>query len=304
MTAAGAALLREAARRETVTDGEGYPYLALEDTVSLARALELSRRDLELAALELGIAPERYRGNLDAIGFEGQITLLRAQAGLVGAGGLGGYAVEMLARCGLGALVVIDGDRFAGSNLNRQLYAVESGSRSCKADLAARRVREINGAVEVTVHRCYGDADNLPQLLQGCDLVLDCVDNLPSRFDLEGACQGLGVPLIHGAVAGFRGQVALIRPGRPLFATIYGRRGSQRQDRAPGAPSGTLSFTPALVAARQVAEAVKFLTGLGGAPEEALLLIDLLSGEVERIALTVPGEMADGTGADRTPTVT
>lgn len=288
MTAGEAEYLQRAARWGTDPDGESYRYLLLEDTISLARKLGLTRRDLEITALRAGIIPERYRRNLGTLGIEGQIKLLQAQAGLVGAGGLGGYAAELLTRSGVGALVVIDSDSFTESNLNRQLYAVEGGILSSKAALAVRRVQEINGAVEVTAHRSRGDAGNLPRLLQGCDLVLDCLDNLPSRFALEGACQKLKIPLVHGAVAGFMGQVAVIRPGRPLFTAIYGRQDLRSPGHGLETRTGTPSFTPALVAAWQAAEAVKLLAGLGTSLGDALLLIDLISGETARIALTAP----------------
>lgn len=279
-------LLLKNARRESGPDGDSYHSLLFADSLSLARRLKLSRRDLEIAALEAGIIPERYRSNRDLLGTGGQLKLLRSRVGILGAGGLGGYAVELLARLGVGSLVVIDDDSFTAGNLNRQLHAVEQTLGAGKAELAVRRVREVNGAVEAEAHRCRGDALNLPRLLQGCDLVLDCLDNLPSRFVLEEACQKLKIPLVHGAVDGFMGQVAVVRPGEPLLATIYGRR--DRQGLRRKAPGGVLSFTAALVAARQTAEAVKLLAGLDSSVETGLLLIDLHAGEVARIALT-PG---------------
>lgn len=280
-------LLQQRARWETAPDGKSYRFLLLEESLSLARKLKLPRRDLEIAALEAGIIPERYRGNISLFGPGGQLKLLRSRVGLLGAGGLGGYAVELLARLGVGSLIVVDDDSFTADNLNRQLYAVERTLGSSKAELAVRRVREINGAVEAEAHRCRGGALNLPRLLRGCDLVLDCLDNIPSRFALEEACQKLKIPLVHGAIEGFMGQVAVIRPGKPLLATIYGRRDLQRSDRGLEV-SPAPSFTPALVAARQTAEAVKLLVDLAGSADPVLLLIDLFSGEVSRIALA-PG---------------
>lgn len=266
--------------------GESYRCLSLEDTVSLAGRLGLTRRELEIAALEAGVIPDRYQRNLGTIGIAGQIKLLRARAGIVGAGGLGGFAVELLARCGVGRLTVIDSDSFDTTNLNRQLYALEGGLRLNKAAAAAHRVEGINGAVEVTAHRCRGDSGNLPRLLQGSDLVLDCLDNLQTRFSLEEACQKLKIPLVHGAIAGFMGQVAVIRPGRPLLAAIYGRQTAQIPDRGVETNFGNPSFTPAVVAAWQAAEAVKLLAGLGASLDDTLLLIDLFSGETTRLALT------------------
>ena len=278
-------ILRQSSRSGVNPAGENYYYLTLEDAVSLAARLGLSRRELEIAALEAGIVPDRYQRNLGTIGIAGQIKLLRAHAGVVGAGGLGGFAVELLARCGVGKLTVIDSDTFDSTNLNRQLYALEGGLSLGKAAAAAQRVEKVNGAVEVSAHRCRGDSGNLPRLLQGCALVLDCLDNLQTRFSLEEACQKLKIPLVHGAIGGFMGQVAVIRPGRPLLTAIYGRQNEQGSGRGVETQFGNPPFTPAAVAAWQVAEAVKLLSGMGASLDGTLLLIDLFSGETTRIAL-------------------
>ena len=265
--------------------GMSYRYLTLEDTVFLAGRLGLSRREVEIAALEAGVVPDRYERNLGTLGIAGQVKLLRAHAGVVGVGGLGGFAIELLARCGVGRLTVIDSDTFDSSNLNRQLLALEGELSVNKAAAAARRVQKVNGAVEVAAHSCRGDAENLPQLLQGCTVVLDCLDNLQTRFAVEEACQKLRIPLVHGAFAGFMGQVAVIRPGHPLLAAIYGRQ-SEGCGRGVETQFGNPPFTPALVASWQVAEAVKLLAGMGGTLEDTLLLIDLFSGETTRVPLT------------------
>lgn len=283
-------ILLQLSRREIGPAGEVYCCIAFEDTISLARASGLGRREVEIAALEAGIIPARYRRNMGTVGLEGQIKLLKAQAGIAGAGGLGGFAVELLARCGVGALTIIDGDIFDPTNLNRQLYATEETLALDKAAAAAQRVEEINGAVETTVYKRRGDSGNWQELLQSCDIVLDCLDNLQSRFSLEEACQELGMPLVHGAIAGFMGQVAVISPGKPLLSAIYGRPEHREFDRGAEVYLGSPSFTPAIVAARQVAEAVKLLTGPGGVPGNTLLLIDLLSSETTSITL----EISDG----------
>ena len=281
MTAGTRELLLRASRCEEERSGESRRYLALRESIALARKLGLSRRALEIAALEAEVIPERYRRNISAIGIAGQLRLLQARVAVVGAGGLGGFAVELLARCGVGGLTVIDGDSFEPSNLNRQLYALEGGLSLNKAVAAVRRVAEINGAVEAAAHPYRGSDSNLYRLLQGCSLVLDCLDNIPSRFALEEACQELKVPLIHGAVDGFMGQVAVIRPGRPLFKAIYGERKLSSPSDGPGVRQGTPSFTPAAVAARQAAEAVKLLAGLDDPAGDTLQIIDLFSGGVE-----------------------
>jgi molybdopterin/thiamine biosynthesis adenylyltransferase len=280
--------LRQAARSGVSPAGQSYRFLALGDTVALAGRFGLLRRDVEIAALEAGIIPERYQRSIGTVGLPGQIRLLKARVGVVGAGGLGGLAVELLARMGVGSLVVIDGDDFTDSNLNRQLLAAETDLLTGKAGAAARRVAEINGSVTVSAVSSRGDAANLPAFLEGCSLALDCLDNLTSRFDLEEACQRLGIPLVHGAVAGFMGQIAVIRPGRPLFSYIYGPMKAENIDRGAETSLGNPAATPAMIAAWQVGEAVKILIGLDEQPGDRLFIFDMLTAQM--VAVELPAD--------------
>lgn len=264
--------------------GVDYLFLTISDTRELAERFHLSRREVEIAALEEGITLERYQRNMGTVGIEGQIRLLKSRAGVVGAGGLGGLVVELLARMGFGSLVVLDGDSFTESNFNRQLLSTEQNLGQNKAEAAALRAAEINGAVEVKAIPRRGDAVNLVEFLDGCTLALDCLDNLSSRFALEQACGHLQIPLVHAAIAGFTGQLAVIDPARPLFASIYGPAGEA--DRGAEVFLGNPSATPAVLAAMQVNEAVKIAAGLESILYDKLLIIDLLSGETTQIELT------------------
>ncbi len=274
--------LRQTARNITAPSGEDYRALTIGDTVNLSEKLNLSRREVEIAALEAGIIPDRYQRNIGTVGIEGQIRLLKARAGVIGAGGLGGLVVELLARMGLGSLVVLDGDIFSDSNLNRQIFSTEQNLGQNKAEAAACRAAEINGAVQVRAVPRRGDHTNLVKFFEGCTLALDCLDNLTSRFALEQACGQLNIPLVHAAIAGFVGQLAVIDPARPLFATIYG---SGDGDRGAEVFLGNPSATPAVLAAMQVNEAVKIVAGLNGVLRDKLLIVDLLSGETTPIDL-------------------
>lgn len=273
--------LQQAAQINTDPSGAEYRSLSIRDTIQLAEQYNLSRRELEIAALEEGIIPERYQRSIGTVGIEGQIRLLKSSVGVVGAGGLGGLVVELLARMGVGSLVVVDNDRFSDSNLNRQILSTEANLGKSKAEAAARRAVEINGAIEARAVAQRGDALNLVSFLHGCDLALDCLDNLSSRFALEQACAELKIPLVHAAIAGFVGQLAVIEPGRPLFASIYGA--VSESDRGAEAFLGNPAATPAVLAALQVNEAVKILAGLKGVLRHKLLIVDLITGETTSI---------------------
>ena len=260
--------------------GENYRSLTLAKTGDLANSFALTVSMVEQAALETGVIPERYQRSVGTVGIEGQIRLLKAKVGIVGAGGLGGFALELLARMGVGRLVIVDDDTFSDSNLNRQLLADENNLGESKAETAVRRIAAVNSSVEVTAHNARGDLTNMPQFFSGCDLVLDCLDNLPSRFELEKACGQLGVVMIHGAIAGFLGQLAVIRPGRPLLTSIYGSVAESGLKKGVEVHLGNPATTPAMLAAWQANEAVKFLAGLDGVlPPNKLLIIDMQAGE-------------------------
>ncbi|HHX87230.1 MAG TPA: HesA/MoeB/ThiF family protein [Firmicutes bacterium] len=252
----------------------------------LSHRYSIPKREVELAALEEAIVPLRYQRNLGTIGVKGQFRLLKSRVGVVGAGGLGGLAVELLARMGIGQMVVVDYDRFTESNLNRQLLSVEVNLGKPKVEAARKRVAEINSSVELTGCFFRGDTASLQRVLTGCGAVLDCLDNLSSRFALEEACQKLKVPLVHGAIAGFLGQLTVIWPGAPLFSSIYGPPPSRDRGRGAEIQLGNPASTPALVASWQVNEAVKILAGMEDVLRNKLLIIDLLSNETRTIELS------------------
>lgn len=274
----------ETASEKVNPAGEKYLSLSLAATGFLARDFNLAGRLVEIAALEASVIPERYERSMGSLGFEGQKKLLSSSVGVVGAGGLGGFVLELLARMGVGRLVVIDGDTFSESNLNRQLLANELTMGKSKADEAHWRISSINSAIEIETYHCRGERDNMAELFSGCHLVLDCLDNLPSRFALEEVCGQLKIAMIHGAIAGFLGQVAVIRPDRPLLSTIYGNLKESGASQGVEVQLGNPAFTPAMLASFQAAEAVKLLAGLEGLlPEDQLLIIDMQSNSSYRV---------------------
>lgn len=277
----------EVAVKGTDPAGEMYSFITQQDTVRLAAEYEISRRDVELSALRAGIIPERYQRSIGTVGLDGQVKLLEARVGVIGAGGLGGFVIELLARMGVGRMVVVDGDTFADSNLNRQLLGLETNSGQPKVEAAVDRIAEVNSAVEVEAHHCVGDASNLPAIFSGCDLVVDCLDNLPSRFDLEAVCSQLGIKMVHGAIAGFLGQIAVIRPDRPLLAAIYGNIAESGVKKGVEVKLGNPAATPAMLASWQASETVKILSGLEGVlASDKLLIIDMQSGESYQVEVS------------------
>ncbi|MBN1642153.1 MAG: HesA/MoeB/ThiF family protein [Anaerolineae bacterium] len=236
-----------------------------------------------MTALGHGIVPRRYMRNIGTLGIDGQIALLRACVAVIGLGGLGGFVVEGLARIGVGRLVLLDGDVFIDHNLNRQLFSQEGNLGAAKAEVAAARVAQINQAIEVRAHARYANAENLPELLAGVDVVIDALDRLPTRFVLQQAAARCGVPMVHGAIAGAMGQVMTILPGDPGLRALYGD--GPWPEQGAEAELGTPAPSPMMVAAWQVYEAIKLLTGKGDLLRGRMLFLDALSGEARVLGL-------------------
>lgn len=286
----GIAEAREALRR--LTD-EGPCTLSLRVADRVARECGCIRREVEILALSMGIVPLRYERNLGTIGLEGQRRLLESTVAVVGCGGLGGWAAEGLARMGVGHLILVDADTFEEGNLNRQLGCLESTLGRPKAECLARRLAEVNAAVEVTAHVARLTDDGAVALLGGAQVVVDALDSLPDRFVLARAAEALGVPLVHGAIAGCTGQVMTILPGDAGLAALYGGREVPRH--GVEVRLGNPAATPMMVAAWQVHETVKALVGGGSLIRGRLLLMDAEWGEVGEIHLD-PGDGGAGDG--------
>jgi molybdopterin/thiamine biosynthesis adenylyltransferase len=262
-------------------DALGQPLwlVSLVNLDKVAAASGLSRRDAEMAALHEGVVPARYLRNLGTVGRDGQMALLQATVGIVGAGGLGGWIIEGLARMGVGRLIVIDGDVFEDNNLNRQAFCTERSLQQPKVEAARQRVAEVNAAVEVVAHHVRVDEEQMVQLLHGAAVLVDALDALPTRMALQRAAQRLGVPLVHGAIAGYVGQVMTIFPDDPGLVGLYGQ--GRPPEHGIEVQWGNPAATPMMVAAWQVQEVVKLITGRGEPLRRRLVFMDSEAGTID-----------------------
>ena len=217
------------------------------------------------------MSEERYLRNMTLLSPEENDRLKTFRVCVIGCGGSGGYNIEMLGRLGVGQITAVDGDLFEPTNLNRQLLADETTLGHSKALAAQERMQKVNPLVRVIAVTEQLTAANGRSILQGHDLIIDALDNLQTRFLLQDLARELAIPLIHGAVAGWYGKVTTIFPGDDTLTRLY------RHKDHPGLEQnlGTPSFTPAMVAAIQVSEAVKVLLNKGKPLRHQLLYIDL-----------------------------
>jgi len=269
--------------RELAVGDGGALVATLAAVRTVAAEFGCTRREVELAAVEAHVLPWRHKRNLGTTGWEGLARLLRSTAAVVGLGGLGGYVVEGLARMGVGRLILMDGDVFAEHNLNRQLFSTEADIGRSKAEAARERVAAVNSAVDVTLYDTFATAETLPARLQGADVVVDCTDQLPIRFTLQDAAARVGIPMVHGAIAGYIGQVMTIMPGDEGLRALYGH--GDTPERGLEVELGNPAATPMMIAAWEVQETVKVLLGVGRPLCRRMLFMDAEAGTVDVIDL-------------------
>lgn len=250
--------------------------------VAAAERFNLSLSKVEETALEIGILPARYQRNRQTISILQQYRLFLSKVVIIGCGGLGGYLIEELARLGVGNLVLIDSDVIEEHNLNRQLLSSVEALNRAKVEVAAERVRDINPAVTVTPLQTVFSSDNGRELMQGVDLVLDGLDTIPARLELAKLCHEMSIPLVHGAIAGWYGQVATQMPGEDISPQIFGM---SPPNKGIESDMGNPSFTPAVVASLQAAEACKVLLREGKCLSKRILFINLLDMEIVEVKL-------------------
>ncbi|MDR1766863.1 MAG: HesA/MoeB/ThiF family protein [Propionibacteriaceae bacterium] len=227
---------------------------------------------------------DRYdrQTRLPGFGPDGLGKLRSGRALVVGAGGLGSPVVTYLAGAGVGALRIVDDDAVEASNLHRQVLYTEAEIGQPKAVRAAARARAMNGGVDAEALVERADAGNLPQLLEGVGVAIDCCDNMATRYALNRACLLSGVPYVWAAIGGYCGRCSTVVAGQPCFECVFGPLADQ-----PPQPVRPPVFGPVCgsVGSLAAAEAVKVLTGAGATLAGRLASLDFQTGELAVIAV-------------------
>jgi molybdopterin/thiamine biosynthesis adenylyltransferase len=276
--------LKEISRSKKYPDDTDYTSISPEDVPRLATSFKVDRRKIEIIALGEGIVPERYARNMKTFSPEDQASLLKSQVSIVGLGGLGGTVLEILARTGIGTLNLIDGDRFEASNLNRQFFSTHKTMGTLKTEAAVERIKAINPSITVHGFDEYLDDQNSDALIRGSDVIVDCLDNIPTRFILENASKKTGSPMVSAAVAGLSGHITTIFPEDPGLKLIYGPP-DHLKSKGAEASLGCLSTAVSVLAALETAEVLKIILGRGSLLRNKLLIVDLLDNITEVLDL-------------------
>ena len=213
---------------------------------------------------------ERYDRQImiGEIGEEGQEKLKNATAFIAGAGGLGSSISMYLAAAGVGKIKIVDHDLIELSNLNRQILHWNNDIGSKKAESAQKKLQNLNPDIKI---QCIDDTineDSISRLAAGSDLIIDAMDNLPTRYVLNKHAVDNNIPFFHGAVKGFEGRVMTVIPGKSAcFRCLY--KGSVPEEKSP-----VIGVLPGLIGCIQATEVIKYITGIGELLINKLLLYD------------------------------
>ena len=267
--------LDQLAEDGTLDDGTPCRVISDRNAMRLAAETGLPGWQVEVRALTENILPDRYLRNRQSLSMADQIRLLEATVCVVGLGGLGGLVAESLARMGVGRLTLVDGDAFETHNLNRQLLSTTVTIGTSKAAAAACRVAAIHPGMEVAAIGENLTPANASKILGGCDLAVDCLDNIPSRFALASAAAEKAIPMVSAAVAGLSGHVTTLFPDGPGLEVIYGPPDAHRASKGEETRLGCLAPAVNLMASLESAEVLKVLLDRPGTLKNRMLVVDL-----------------------------
>jgi molybdopterin/thiamine biosynthesis adenylyltransferase len=216
---------------------------------------------------------ERYNRQISISGFgeEGQKKLKRARVLVAGAGGLGSPISVYLAAAGIGTIRIVDQDKVELSNLNRQILHWEGNIGMLKVESAAAKLEKLNPKIKIEALAATITEANVLKLVADCDLIVDALDNLPTRYLLNKTAIQKNIPFFHGAVQGFEGRALTVIPGKSacLYCVYHGVT-------VPEKKFPVIGVTPAIIGCIQATEVIKYITGLGKLLTNRLLTFDAL----------------------------
>ena len=220
------------------------------------------------------------------VGEEGQLRLLESRILLIGAGGLGSPASLYLAAAGVGTLGIVDDDAVDETNLQRQIVHSTDRLGESKAESAKRTIEALNPDVSVTTYRERLTSENVDRILgDGWDVIVDGADNFPTRYLLNDASVWHDIPLVHGSIFRFEGQITVFKPKEgPCYRCLFPT--PPPPELAPScAEGGVLGVLPGVVGSIQATEALKLALGIGDPLVGRLLLYDALAASFTEVTL-------------------
>jgi molybdopterin/thiamine biosynthesis adenylyltransferase/rhodanese-related sulfurtransferase len=235
--------------------------------------------DVEMPRTLTAEQRERYSRHLllPEVGMDGQQKLLDANVLLLGAGGLGSPAALYLAAAGVGTLGIVDNDEVDLSNLQRQVIHSSERIGMPKVDSAEATITALNPDVKVEKYALRLGPENIMDVLPGWDIVVDGLDNFPTRYLLNDASVRLGIPVVSAAILGFEGQLSVFKPyDGPCYRCLFPVPPPAELAPSCGA-NGVLGVLPGTMGLLQATEVVKLILGEGDPLIGRLLMYDALA---------------------------
>jgi sulfur-carrier protein adenylyltransferase/sulfurtransferase len=265
--------------------------LGYSDVVSLAGGFTDWKRNGFPVDLTTGLdAPKRARYSrhllIPEVGEPGQLKLLQSKVLLIGAGGLGSPASLYLAAAGVGRIGIVDADVVDESNLQRQIVHSTERLGEAKVDSAKRTLEALNPDVEVVAYKERLTSENIERILaDGWEVIVDGADNFPTRYLVNDASVWHDIPVVHGSIYRFEGQVTVFKPGDgPCYRCLFAA--PPPPELAPScAEGGVLGVLPGIIGSLQASEALKLLLGIGEPLVGRLLLFDALTAEFNEVSI-------------------
>ncbi len=220
------------------------------------------------------------------IGVEGQLKLLNARVLMIGAGGLGSPAALYLAAAGVGRIGIVDADIVDETNLQRQIVHSTETIGESKVSSAKRTLEALNPDVDVVTFEERLTSENVERILaEGWDLIVDGADNFPTRYLVNDASVWHRIPVVHGSIYRFEGQVTVFEPHEgPCYRCLFPQ--PPPPELAPScAEGGVLGVLPGIVGSLQANEAIKLVTGVGESLVGRLLLFDAQQTTFDEVAI-------------------
>ncbi|MHB8104406.1 MAG: HesA/MoeB/ThiF family protein [Dehalococcoidales bacterium] len=216
---------------------------------------------------------QRYDRQIMIYGFgeAGQAKLKKAKVFLAGVGGLGSPVAIYLTAAGIGTLRIADHDKVELSNLNRQVLHWEENVGKSKVESASVKLGKFNSGIKIeTIAETITEA-NVSKLVGDSDLIVDAMDNLPTRYLLNKTAVEKGIPFFHGAVYGFEGRAMTVLPGKTACLNCLYHGATVPKEKFP-----VIGVTPAVIGCIQATEVIKYIVGLGDLLTDRLLNYDAL----------------------------
>jgi molybdopterin/thiamine biosynthesis adenylyltransferase len=267
---------RSALAAHTLADELGYEHVE-----SMTGGITLWKdRGYEVEVPKALSAEQRDRYSrhllLPEVGEEGQRKLLEARVLLLGAGGLGSPTALYLAAAGVGTLGIVDNDVVDLSNLQRQVIHDTQRIGMPKVDSAEQSIKALNPDVEVVTYQTRLDASNIMEIITGWDIIVDGVDNFPTRYLLNDASVRLQIPVVSASILGFEGQLSVFKPYEgPCYRCLFAEPPPAELAPSCGA-NGVLGVLPGTMGLLQATEVIKLIVGAGDPLIGRLLRYDAL----------------------------